>query len=338
MRPFFTVIIPVFNVAPYLRECLDSVLTQKFADWEAICVDDGSTDGSGAVLDEYAVTVHRFRVIHQSNAGVGAARNVALREARGEWIMFLDADDILLDGVLEQLSQFATSDVDIIRFAYCPFEDGAKLVSVSSNATRQSTIVDVSHELKMSELYTYLWQHIFRKKVIDGMRFRSYKRGEDRVFLGDVLLNKVNSVKVVNCVCYGYRQRPCSAMHSEPSPQVLRDEMDHRLDIMEMIDASGKRFGYAGNWWLEIYFTRRMYGIIRSRYADRREVATDWRKRLVRLRRCKGLSRYGRFVAWSCSIVRLDPWDYLACYAIPRYREGGSPIRWVKRKLDSFAK
>ena len=72
MKPFFSVIIPVYNVAPYLRECLDSVLKQTFTDWEAICVDDGSTDESGAILDEYAAKDKRFRVIHQANAGVSA--------------------------------------------------------------------------------------------------------------------------------------------------------------------------------------------------------------------------------------------------------------------------
>ena len=79
----FSIIIPVYNVAQYLRECLDSVLAQTFTDWEAICVDDGSTDGSGAILDEYAAKDWRFRVIHQDNAGVGFARNVALNVARG---------------------------------------------------------------------------------------------------------------------------------------------------------------------------------------------------------------------------------------------------------------
>lgn len=91
--PYFSIIIPVYNVAPYLRECLDSVLKQTFTDWEAICVDDGSTDGSGAILDEYAAKDKRFRVIHQANGGVSAARNVALEAATGEWVTFLDADD-----------------------------------------------------------------------------------------------------------------------------------------------------------------------------------------------------------------------------------------------------
>lgn len=93
MSPSFSIIIPVYNVAPYLRECLDSVLAQIFSNWEAVCVDDGSTDGSGAILDEYAARDIRFKVIHQGNAGVSAARNVALEAATGEWVTFLDADD-----------------------------------------------------------------------------------------------------------------------------------------------------------------------------------------------------------------------------------------------------
>ena len=72
--PYFSIIIPVYNVAPYLRECLDSVLAQTFTDWEVICVDDGSTDGSGEILEEYAVKDKRFKVVHQENQGVVAAR------------------------------------------------------------------------------------------------------------------------------------------------------------------------------------------------------------------------------------------------------------------------
>ena len=89
------ILIPVYNAEKYLRECLDSVLAQTFPDWEAICVDDGSTDGSGAILDEYAAKDGRFRVIHQKNAGVSAARNAALDVAKGEWVCFVDADDVI---------------------------------------------------------------------------------------------------------------------------------------------------------------------------------------------------------------------------------------------------
>ena len=333
MNSFFSIIIPIYNVAQYLRECLNSVLAQTFADWECICVDDGSTDSSGAILDEYAAKDERFCVVHQPNSGEGGARNAGIAAARGEWVFFLDGDDVMLDGALEQLIQVATSDVDLVRFGFCAFKDGTRPNHISHNGNCQASVVDVSHDIKMSEFYSYLWQHLFRRSAIGGMQFKRYKRGCDRVFLDDVLLNRVNSVKVIDYVCYGYRQRPGSAMKSVPSLQVLRDEMDHRLDIMEMIDASGKKVDYAGNGWLEGYFTKHMSGIVSTRGADRREVLSDWRTRLVRLRRCKDCSRYGRFVAWTCPLMRLRLWDHLVCFVIPRFREGGSPKRWIKRKL-----
>lgn len=88
-----SVIVPVYNVAPYLRAGLDSLLAQSRADWSAICVDDGSTDESGAILDEYAARDPRFVVVHQEHAGVSAARNAALDRSTGDVILFLDPDD-----------------------------------------------------------------------------------------------------------------------------------------------------------------------------------------------------------------------------------------------------
>ena len=93
MQPFFSIIIPVYNVAPYLRKCLDSISAQTFTDWEAICIDDGSTDGSSVILDQYAKADKRFRVIHQPNSGVCAARQCGLKMATGAWISAVDPDD-----------------------------------------------------------------------------------------------------------------------------------------------------------------------------------------------------------------------------------------------------
>jgi len=92
--PAVSVLIPVCNGGEYLRQCIDSVLSQKLRDIEVICVDDGSTDSSPAILDGYAAKDTRFKVLHQANAGAGAARNAALDVARGRWLAFLDADDV----------------------------------------------------------------------------------------------------------------------------------------------------------------------------------------------------------------------------------------------------
>ena len=103
-----SVIIPVYNVEPYLAECLDSVLAQTLRDIEVVCVDDGSTDGSGRMLDEYAARDSRVKVIHQTNAGVGKARNAGMDAAGGEFIAFMDPDDMYPDnGVLNDLYRAA---------------------------------------------------------------------------------------------------------------------------------------------------------------------------------------------------------------------------------------
>lgn len=92
---FISLIVPVYNVEGYLRACLDSIAGLRAFEWEAVLVDDGSTDASGCICDEYAAHDARFRVIHQRNGGVSAARNAGLEAARGEWIWFVDADDTI---------------------------------------------------------------------------------------------------------------------------------------------------------------------------------------------------------------------------------------------------
>ena len=335
--PFFSIIIPVYNVAPYLRECLDSVVAQTFTDWEAICVDDGSTDGSGAILDEYAAKDSRFKVIHQSNTGVSAARNAALDVAKGEWICFLDADDLWHERFLEVfLAGMREYPNDVcFRSGFCCFDDETQKPMFAVGQCKFERI-DISEAIAMRDFFDYyFFCYAYRRELFEGIRFPHYIRGEDRCVLNKLQLQRIDAIVATEDALYGYRQRQGSAMNSVPSAQVLRDEMDHRLDIMGMIDASGKKVDYAGNQWLEKYFTRSMYGIIESRTVDRGEVLSDWRNRLVRFRRGKGISTYGRFVARTSSLIHFRPWDALVCYVIPRFCEGGSPLRWIKRKFFS---
>ncbi|MFW5510256.1 MAG: glycosyltransferase family 2 protein, partial [Prevotella sp.] len=95
-----SIIIPIYNVEKYLRQCLDSVVNQTYQDWEAILVDDGSSDSSPAICDEYAKKDSRFKVLHQANGGVSSARNIGLNKSHGEWLIFLDADDMLKNNAL----------------------------------------------------------------------------------------------------------------------------------------------------------------------------------------------------------------------------------------------
>ena len=118
--PEFTVIIPVYNVAPYLRKCISSVLEQEFQSYELILVDDGSTDGSGEICDEYAKADNRITVIHQKNQGLSNARNVGIENAIGEYVIFLDSDDYWYDKkVLNKIFlRVRLSNAEILSFNY----------------------------------------------------------------------------------------------------------------------------------------------------------------------------------------------------------------------------
>ena len=336
MNPFFSIIIPVYNVSVYLRECLNSVLAQTFTDWEAICIDDGSTDDSGNILDEYADKYKQIRVIHQKNSGVGAARNKALDNARGDWICFLDADDVWHKDLLKIIKQGIKNykDAQLFRFNYKEINEVGYLDYDISNLNKYFKKMDISIEISMNDFYSYyFFCYVYRRDVIGIRRFPRYIRGEDRCFLNDIQLNVVNSIYVTDIPLYGYRKRHGSAMNSTPSRQVLCDEMDHRLDTMEMIDSNRKKVVYTSNGWLEKYFTIRFYQIVKLQRRDRKEIVWEWRKRLCHLRRMKYLSHYGRFVAVTCSLIHLWAWDTLVCYVIPRLCDGGSPLRWLKKKL-----
>lgn len=99
-----SIIVPVYNTEKYLSACLDSILTQSFTDFELLLVDDGSTDKSGEICDEYAQKDSRIRVFHKENGGVSSARNLGIEEAVGDYLHFVDADDIVLSGAYEYLN------------------------------------------------------------------------------------------------------------------------------------------------------------------------------------------------------------------------------------------
>ena len=118
MKPLFTIIIPVYNVALYLRECLDSVLKQGFESYELICINDGSTDCSLAILEEYAQKYPKqVKVFSQNNLGLSATRNKGVEIAGGDYLLFLDSDDMLTEGSLVRLATIVeNTTIDIIAF------------------------------------------------------------------------------------------------------------------------------------------------------------------------------------------------------------------------------
>ena len=233
----FSIVIPVYNVAPYLRESLDSVLAQTLTDWEAICVDDGSTDASGAILDAYAAKDARFKVIHQPNGGVSAARNVALEKVQGDWVGFADPDDVLHRDWLSNFKQLIDShDVDIVRGAYTLWDGSRPLPEVDGcgGGIRLLSGDDARFKgaaIALKDGYAVL--NVIRRSLVDGLRFPNARVMEDCLFSSSAML-RAKAVAITDFPGYYYRVRPDSAVHKLPPG---RDPVDDLIELTSAVES-----------------------------------------------------------------------------------------------------
>lgn len=216
-EPLISVIVPVYKVEPYLRAALDSLVQQTLTDWEAVCVDDGSPDASGAILDEYARADSRFRVIHQANGGVSRARNVALDAARGRYVTMMDPDDLLPPCALEALYRPVREDPTIelvFGRVLWVMENGFWLAPALSNApepivgpvTDRAVIGRGASGLPSGKLY------IRRLSEKEPMRFREELRyAEDHEFYLRLFM-RAKCFYALDDEVYRYYVRSSSAM------------------------------------------------------------------------------------------------------------------------------
>lgn len=215
----FSVIIPVYNAEKYLRPCLDSVLNQTETDWECVCVDDGSTDSSGAILDEYAKKDARFRVVHQVNQGVSAARNAALQIVEGDWITWLDADDAYSPRRLAVAREIITKESpELVRFRtrFCATIDGATIRQVSERFDYEVLQGDQAKIWGWKVLAPggMVWTWLAKKSLLAGLTFPVGMRiKEDSIFCG-MLCNRLNKVVQSEFAACCYRSFESSAIHS----------------------------------------------------------------------------------------------------------------------------
>lgn len=191
--PAISIIIPVYNTGGYLRRCLDSLKKQTFADFEAICVDDGSTDESPQLLDEYGAADARFRIIHQVNGGVSVARNTALDAARAPYVTMLDSDDWLAeDALLAMYEAVQRSGSDMVSMERTMiYADGKKEVSVTKVYGRTLCGVYPVSLSVIKPLNVCISQKLLRRDIIEqqGLRFLpGLIVGEDSLFLYQYLL------------------------------------------------------------------------------------------------------------------------------------------------------
>ena len=207
-----TVVIPVYNVEAYLRQCLDSVLNQTMSDWEAICVNDGSTDGSAGILEEYATRDSRFKVIAQKNGGLSSARNTGLDAAKGDYVLFLDSDVWLEPNALETLSQQLDGE-DMLCFSGRRFFEATDSFNPSDVLTEKTYLsgMDYYNEnalLPRDFAFVCVVLRAYKRSFLveNALRFKEGVFHEDNLFT-PLACYHAKKIRVVNACLYNYRVR-----------------------------------------------------------------------------------------------------------------------------------
>lgn len=212
---FFSVILPIYNVEKYLEECVDSILSQTFTDFELILVDDGSKDSSPAICDEYAKKDERIKVIHKPNGGLSDARNAGTAQAKGEYIIYIDSDDyITSEKFLKDVHDKAVAtDSDIVLYKFSKFFDNTKkLDNCTFTLDFVESITDpdelLNELVKRDAYYGMAWIKAFRREIAikNNIEFEKGLLGEDMDWYFGLILCS-DKVSAIDKSYIAYRQR-----------------------------------------------------------------------------------------------------------------------------------
>lgn len=227
-----SVIVPVYNVEKYLSRCLDSLRSQTLADIEIICVDDGSPDGCGAILDRYAAEDARFRVIHQRNGGLSNARNNALRAAAGKYITFVDSDDYVDADYLKELYDAAEkNNADIAVASIIRKREHHEKFRV--HYTEEKTVTALAEKISVCGVpkCCYVWNKLYRREVVASKPFADGVYFEDVLWLPGVLKDSGTLVTVPG-VNYYYWANPASTVKQKQSAKKVADRVNSKRYII----------------------------------------------------------------------------------------------------------
>lgn len=239
-----SVIVPVYNVRQLLPRCVASVQAQTWTNFEILLVDDGSTDGSGQLCDEYATQDARIRVLHKENGGQGSARDLALEYAQGEYICYLDSDDEVLPNLLENVLRTArTEGADIVVYGYYKQflgADGNPLRRTGPNVPSLSggySYEGFWQNFRQAKYESVPWVRMCKREYLqkNNIRFTSLRVGEDAYFLTRLLDSPFEKIVYDRNAYYIYNVRPASTMTSFQKAYFSEEAAEKRAEFDDVV-------------------------------------------------------------------------------------------------------
>lgn len=211
---YFSIIIPIYNVDKYLRECVDSILAQSFTDYELILVNDGSTDTSSEICDEYAKKDKRITVIHKENGGLSDARNVGTGEAKGKYIIYIDSDDFVIswDFLLDVYNKTQENKVDLVLYKFQKYYQTTGLSKCTFSLDFKNSTQDIGQTLlscvTSDAYYGMAWIKAIKRTLIEenNIKFEKGLLGEDMDWYFHILF-KAKTIDCIDESYIAYRQR-----------------------------------------------------------------------------------------------------------------------------------
>lgn len=238
-----SMIVPVYQVEKYIAQCIESVLNQTFKDFELILIDDGSKDQSGSICDLYAAKDDRILVIHTENRGAAAARNVGLDHASGRYITFIDGDDYLDEHMIARMyEEIEHSEYDMVVCDFLnllPDEEDNFIVHLQEETVNGRNVLEHLKNERNYGLWTIVWNKIYKREVLENLRFPDGKYFEDEFFSNQLYLFS-NQIHVIpDVLCY-HRVLASSTMNTQKIENYLDllDALQERLDIYFKYDYS----------------------------------------------------------------------------------------------------
>ncbi|SDQ09766.1 glycosyltransferase family 2 protein [Virgibacillus salinus] len=259
--PKVSIIALIYNLEAYIPLCINSVLDQSFKDFELILINDGSTDNSGCICEEYAKKDERIMVVHKSNDGIAAARNTGIAHATGDYITFIDCDDYFHEQMVEILYKHITSNnADIAMCDYLPTEEGQeekrKNVILDYSVTTNTHIQALNGLYEKTHTYVVPWNKLYKKGLFKDVKYPSGYLYDDE-FTAHRLLYETNKIVYVHAPLYFYVIRNGSTTHSPMTAKkfdkiiALHDRADffreknlHNLEEKALLDFTEYFFWY----------------------------------------------------------------------------------------------
>lgn len=211
--PLVSIIIPVYNVKPFLNECIKSVINQTYKNLEILLIDDGSTDGSDIICDYYRSIDARITVIHQNNKGLSGARNTGLNLMRGKYVAFLDSDDAYMPDAIKQLIKKAIkahADIVTCGYYYCKTVSRLKTTKHTRIVSFENKAVSSKMALNMmldGRINVTVWNKLYCSKLFDNLRFVEGRVYED-LLLMPYIFERATSIQVIDSPLILYRRHP----------------------------------------------------------------------------------------------------------------------------------